>query len=68
MPLQTGDVITEDTVFVDADFYANVVYMSGSGSRWVEKIQQLNGFWDGIARRHPCPLTGRIIQFRTMPD
>ena len=39
MALQTGDMITEDTVFVEADFPQRVVYLSGSGSRLVEKVQ-----------------------------
>ena len=49
MPLQTGDIITEDTVFVDAYFQcAYVVYMSGSGSRWVEKIISSMALYDGM--------------------
>ena len=35
MPLQTGDIITEDSVFVEEDFPFFVIYMSSSGSRFV---------------------------------
>ena len=69
MPLQTGDIITEDTVFVEADFPMTVVYLSGSGSRWiVKRLMTRSRTYDGFFGHVTWRMTDRILQFRTIPD
>ena len=71
MALQTGDLITEDTVFVEADYPLHRVYMSGSGSRWVDERlrgDQCSRVYDGCMGANPYSMNDRSVQSRTMPD